>query len=355
MELKLAFIGMGNVGRAFARLLADKRRELAGLHGITWVVTGIATTRHGCSISAEGLDLDDAVRGIESGQAVNALGKGERVSDAVEVIERCSADVLFETTPLNPADGEPAISYIRRALLRGISVVTANKGPVAYGYPELARLAAGRGLNLRFEGSVMDGCPVFNLAQFCLPAARILSFAGILNSTTNLILTGMEEGRSMKESLDEAQRLGIVEADPAHDLDGWDTAIKAMALANVLLGVGQPATLAHRTGIMELKAQDVRAAAAEGYAIRLVARAQVLSGRATITVRPERVPRSSALGCVRGTSNVLMVKTDLMGELGVIENDPGIAQTAYALLSDMIIIHDALTGPPAGERRNGQK
>jgi homoserine dehydrogenase len=343
MELKLAFIGMGNVGRAFARLLDARRCELAGQHGITWVVTGIATARHGCSISEEGLDLLDAVHRIESGQNINALDRGEPVSDPAEAIDRCNADILFETTPLSAADGQPAISYISRALLRRISVVTANKGPVAYGYPELRRLAAGRGVMFRFEGAVMDGCPVFNLAQFCLPGARILSFAGVLNSTTNLILTGMEDGRSMEDSLADAQRLGIVEADPVNDLDGWDAAIKALALANVLLSIDEPASLAHRTGIRELKAEDMTSALAEGDVIRLVARAQVLSGRATITVKPERVPRSSALGCVRGTSNVLIMKTDLMGEIGVIENDPGIAQTAYALLSDMIVIHDALT------------
>jgi homoserine dehydrogenase len=342
MELKLAFIGMGNVGRAFARLLIARRAELAGHYGITWSVTAVATARHGSLISQTGLDLASAVERIESGHTINDLEKSESVSNSTEAIDRCGADILFETTPLNPSDGEPAISYIRRALLRGSSVVTANKGPVAYGYQQLRRLATAHGVMFRFEGAVMDGCPVFNLAEFCLPGARILSLAGILNSTTNLILTGMEDGRSMNECLARARHLGIAEADSERDLDGWDAAVKAMALANVLLGIDEPAIIAQRTGIKELKPEEVRTALAEGYAIRLVARAEMSSGRAIVTVKPERVPRSSALGCVRGTSNVLMVKTDVMGEIGIFENDPGIDQTAYALLSDMIRIHEEL-------------
>jgi homoserine dehydrogenase len=198
----------------------------------------------------------------------------------------------------------------------------------------------------RFEGTVMDGCPVFNLAEFCLPSARILSFSGVLNSTSNLILTGMEEGRSIEECLAQAQRLGIAEADPDYDLDGWDATIKALALANVLMGVDERASAIHRTGIKKVTSEEVRSALAEDHAVRLVARARLTSGGATITVRPERIARSSALGSVRGTSNALIMKTDVMGEIAVIENDPGIDQTAYALLGDMIRIHQMLARSP---------
>ena len=342
MELKLAFIGMGNVGRAFARLLQARRDELARQHGLAWVVTAIGTAHHGSLISETGLDLAGAVQRIESGQSIRALENSEVVSDAAEAIDRCHADILLETTPLNAVDGQPAISYIRRALLRGISVVSANKGPIAYGYRQLRSLAADRGVMFRFEGAVMDGCPIFNLAEFCLPGARILSLAGILNSTTNLILTGMEDGRSMGDCLAEARRMGIAEADSDNDLDGWDATVKALALANVLLRSDTPAIIAQRTGIKAVKPEEVRSAQAEGYALRLIARADASSGTAIITVKPERVPRSSALGCVRGTSNVLLLKTDVMGEIGVFENDPGIDQTAYALLSDLMMIHEAL-------------
>jgi len=342
MKLKLAFIGMGNVGRAFLRLLQSKRDELEQNHGITCVVTAIATARHGSLVSHAGLDPGDLAHGIGSGADIEAVADSEPVTDASEAIARCSADILFETTTLNPVDGEPAVTHIRSAILRGISVVTANKAPVAYAYRELSRLAADNDVMFRFEGTVMDGCPVFNLAEFCLPGARVLSLSGVLNSTSNLILTGMEKGRSMAECLLEAQRFGIAEANPDHDLDGWDAMIKIVALANVLMPGDQPVTVADRQGIKHLTEADVARALADGQAVRLVARAETSSSGTAITVRPERVPRSSVLGCVHGTSNVLIIDTDLMGEIAVVENDPGIGQTAYALLSDMMTIHQKL-------------
>jgi homoserine dehydrogenase len=350
MELKLAFIGMGNVGRAFVRLLERKQAELEQQYGMTWVTRAIVTARHGSLISETGLELAKAIEWIESGRSIFGLEESETVASAEEAIARCDANIMFETTPLNPAGGEPAISIIRHAILRGMSVVTANKAPIAYAYRQLNQLAVDNGVMFRFEGIVMDGCPVFNLAELCLPSARVLSFSGVLNSTTNLVLTGLEEGRSMEECLAEAERLGIAEAKINYDLDGWDAAVKAVALANVLMDADVDIKDVHRRGIQDLRAEDVRAARADGDALRLVARADGASGRVRISVMPERVPRSSALGSVRGTSNVLTIRTDVMGDIAIFENDPGIDQTAYALLSDMVRIHESLAGSP---RRDG--
>src|SRR5262249_17408061 len=311
MELRVAFIGMGNVGRAFARLLERKRAELSERYGITWAVAGIATGRHGSLISEDGLDLLAVVDRIESGLNIAGVANSKPVPSALEMISQCRADILFETTALNPIDGQPAVSYIRQALLSYASVVTANKAPVAYAYRQLSRLAADPGVMFRLEGTVMDGCPVFNLAEFCLPGAKIVSFSGVLNSTTNLILTGMEDGRSIEECLAEAQRLGIAEADPDHDLEGWDSAIKAIALTNVLMGIDGSGCVLQRSGIEGLTAEQVRAAMAKGDAIRLVSRATLSPAGPTINVGLEQLPRSSALGCVRGTSNALVFETDV--------------------------------------------
>jgi homoserine dehydrogenase len=344
MELKLAFVGFGNVGRAFARLLELKRQELAEQYGMAWVTTAIVTGRHGSLISDTGLDLVEAARKAESQQSIAGLDKYEPVQSAEEAIARCNANVMFETTPLNPLDGEPAISHIRRALLRGMSVVTANKGPIAHAYRQLSRLAADNSVMFRFEGAVMDGCPVFNLVEFCLPGARVLSFSGVLNSTTNLVLTGMEDGRSMDECLADALRLGIAEATTDYDLDGWDSAVKAVALANVLMGADVDMKDVQRRGIKGLTPEDAIAALADGNAIRLVARGYCSDAGPRISVMPERVSRSSPLGSVRGTSNVLIIRTDVMGDIAIFENDPGIEQTAYALLADMIGVHQWMTG-----------
>ncbi|MFP5261869.1 MAG: homoserine dehydrogenase [Blastocatellia bacterium] len=340
MEIKLAFIGFGNVARAFARILRDRRSQLARRYDLTFRVTAIATGTHGCALSGSAIDLDEAVALVERGGSLRDLAGATAVGDSMQVIEACDADVVFETTPLNPADGEPAADYIRHALSRGMSVVTANKGPVAFAHRELSRLAGERRASFRFEGTVMDGAPVFNLAEYCLPAARVLGFCGLLNSTTNVVLEGMELGRSLDESLAEARRLGIAEANANYDIDGWDAAVKAVALANVLMSVDARPSDVERVGIRGVTGEALRAAAGDGNRIRLVARAEMSGGELRLRVAPEAVPLASPLGCASGASNVLVINTDLMGELTIFEKDPGVEQTAYALLSDMIRIHE---------------
>jgi homoserine dehydrogenase len=199
-------------------------------------------------------------------------------------------------------------------------------------------LASRHGVGFRFEGTVMDGTPVFNLVNSCLPGVRVLGFSGVLNSTTNLILTGMESGQSFEESLAEAQRLGIAEADAAYDIDGWDAAVKAVALANVLMDSASRPADVDRKGIRAVKVEDLKSAATAGMALRLVARGKQTPNGVKLTVALEEVPASSVLGSVRGTSNALVLETDLMGDIAIVETDPGVEQTAYALLSDMISI-----------------
>jgi homoserine dehydrogenase len=341
MNLQLAFIGFGKVARAFARMLGDHQPALAMKYGLRWKTTAIATASHGCIISTAGIDLLQAAGCVERGGNLAELPESIAAADPLAIIERCNADILFETTPLNAVDGEPATTHIRSALTRGIHVVTANKGPIAFAYSELKSLAEA-GASFRFEGTVMDGAPVFNLVEYCLPGVRVLGFSGVLNSTTNLILTGMESGRSFEECLAEARRRGIAEANADYDIDGWDAAVKAVALANVLMHADSRPVDVDRKGIRNVKGEDIEQAARSGMAIRLVARGKRSIDSVKLTVAPEWVPVTSALGSVCGTSNVLVLETDLMGEIAIVENDPGVEQTAYALLSDMIQIHEYL-------------
>lgn len=312
-------------------------------YGISWQVTAIATARHGSIISAEGIDLIEAAERVERGEKLSGLRGSTEKESALELVESCDADVLFETTPLNADTGEPAITIIRRALARSINVVTANKGPVAFAYRELQEIARERRVSFRFEGTVMDGAPVFNLIERCLPATKVIGFAGVLNSTTNLILTGMEAGRSFDSSLAEAKRLGIAEANADYDLDGWDAAVKAVALANVLMSSDVRPQTVGRRGIRNINEADVALAGKTGKVIRLVSRARVTDGELKLSAMPESIPLASPLGSARGTTNVLMIETDLMGEIAVFEHEPGVRQTAYALLSDLISIHQAVT------------
>ncbi len=336
MEMKLAFAGFGNVARAFARMLSERRDDLARDYGLHFRTTAISTRNHGSVLSTDRIDLIEAAARVESGESLTELAGCESVRDSFSLVERCDADILFETSPLNALDGEPAVSYVRRALERRINVITANKGPVAFCYRELNLLARERGVSFRFEGTVMDGAPVFNLVERCLPAARVLGFEGVLNSTTNIILTGMEEGRSFEECLLAAQRAGIAEADSDYDIDGWDAAMKAVALANVLMDARvDPREITPR-GIRSVTREAVEGAARRGRVIRLVARVEKVEDEIIISVAPEEVIALSPLGSLRGASNLLKIKTDLMGEIAILEHDPGVRQTAYALLSDML-------------------
>ncbi|HEY7912716.1 MAG TPA: homoserine dehydrogenase [Blastocatellia bacterium] len=344
MELRFAFIGLGNVARAFVRMIEGRRDFLAAEYDLRWRTTAIATARHGSVISGYGVDLLEAVARVERGETLEAMNYSTVVENPMRVVEACDADVLFETSPLDPLAGEPATEYIRRALDRRINVVTANKGPIAFAYHELRRLADARGVALRFEGTVMDGAPVFNLAEYCLPGARVSSFYGVLNSTTNFVLTAMRQGRSFDEALDEARALGICEANSDYDIDGWDAAAKAVALANVLMRADARPADVSPSGIRGITADDLKRASGEGRAIRLISRAEKVGEEIKIRVGPESVPLSSPAGSVSGTSNVLVLKTDLMGELAIYETDPGVEQTAYALLSDLLRVSEGLRG-----------
>ena len=185
----------------------------------------------------------------------------------------------------------------------------------------------------------MDGSPVFNMVRNCLPGVKVLGFSGALNSTTKIILRAMEEGRTFDEGVAEARALGITEADPAYDVDGWDSAVKAAALANVLMDAGVRPQDVEREGIGALTAEDVRAARAAGEIYVLISRASIGDdGRVRMQVRPERLAMSDPLATVQGTSNLLLLHTDLMGTVGTISIEPRVEQTAYGVLSDLVDI-----------------
>jgi homoserine dehydrogenase len=254
-------------------------------------------------------------------------------------IRRVPADVLFEITPLEPRSGEPAIGHARRALGRGLHVVTANKGPVAYARRALLALARRRGVRFLHEGAVMDGTPIFNLAERCLPGARVTGFRGLLNSTTTRILSRMERGGSAQEALREAQAAGVTEADPSHDLEGWDAAVKGCVLANALMGAEVRPPQVRRRGITAITGAQARAALRSGHRLRLIVRAVRGPKGVAVSVAPERVPVGDFLVSA-GSDGALVLGTDLMGEVGIWEGAGGVDQTAYALLSDLLAVLD---------------
>ena len=229
------------------------------------------------------------------------------------------------------------MTHVRLALARGLHVVTANKGPVAFALRTLQALARRKRRLFLHEGVVMDGTPVFNLARRCLPGAKVLGFRGTLNSTTSHILGRMEEGRSAAEALREAQAAGIAEADPTLDLEGWDAAVKGCALANGLMGASLRPAQVRRAGIGGITTEDVRSASAEGFRMRLVVRGARRGRAVQVAVRPERIPLGDPLSGP-GADAALVLETDLMGEIGLVERGGSVDQTTYALLSDLLSV-----------------
>jgi homoserine dehydrogenase len=334
-EIRLALVGFGHVGRCFAERLRGPYAPVLRAAGVRVRITGIATARHGLAIDPRGIAVHRARRLVDAGRSLEALCPGPPPRDARQLIAQVPADVLVELSPLDPRRGQPATSYVRQALRRGMHVVTANKGPVAFARPALVALARRKGRLFLHEGAVMDGAPVFNLVARCLPGCRVLAFRGTLNSTTNLVLSRMEEGQSARAAVREAQALGIAEADPRYDLEGWDAAVKGCALAAGLMNATVRPAQVRRRGIGRVTAREVRRALLSGARVRLVVRAERHHGRVRVAVSPERVPLGDPLGGT-GPDAVLVLRTDLLGEIGVIERGATVDQTAYAALSDLL-------------------
>lgn len=324
------------MGQAFARLLLDRREQLRNEYRLTFAVTGICTGRHGSAVDPQGLDLEHALRLAEAGESLDALSIQPAPRSALEFIRQTSADVLFENTPVNHSNGQPAIDHLRAGLQGGMHVITANKGPVAHSYQELTDLATSKDRRFLFESAVMDGAPIFSLARSALPAARVLGFRGILNSCTNYILERMEGGAAFERAVENARAIGITETDPSADIDGWDAAIKTAILATVLIGSPVSPQQVERQGIRGISPADIRDAQREGKRWKLICSAGQEGGRLAARVTPEKVAPDSPLYAVNGTSSFVQLILDVLPGLGILESDPGPETTAYGLLADFL-------------------
>jgi homoserine dehydrogenase len=293
----------------------------------------VATRRIGWIADPNGLDSAALLAEVTDAKRQVTASGFQSVS---EWLTTTRANVLFEATALNAQTGQPAIDHIRAALEAGAHAITANKGPIVHAYEELTALAARNNRRFLFESTVMDGVPVFSLFRECLPAIHLRGFHGILNSTTNVILGGMEEGLSFAESLKRAQAAGVAEADPTNDIDGWDAVVKVAALIRVLMGVSLPLDSIDRQGISNLTAEAIRSARVAGTPYKLVCRARRTENGVTASVRPEQVPLSDPMAWVTGTSSIIDFETDIFSGLTITEHNPGLEATAYGMLADFM-------------------
>ncbi len=320
--MRVALIGYGNVGRAFATLIQAKRSAYP------FKIIAIHTARHGTAYNRHGLAVEP-VFGVPAG----SIG---------EFLDRSEAEVAVEITALNPITGEPAITHIRAAFERGMHVVTANKGPIAHAYSLLCGEASRALVEFRFEATVMDGAPVFNMVRNNLPGVRILGFAGALNSTSKLVIAAMRQGLDFEDGVRQAQQMGVAEADSSYDTDGWDSAAKGAALANVLMDAAMTPLDVDRRGIGRLTAARLQDLARQRKTVVLVTRGKRTPAGIKVRARAEVLEESDVLATVHGTSNMLLFHTDLMGTVGTVSITPGVEQTAYGVFSDLVDIARSL-------------
>lgn len=319
--MKIAIVGFGNVGKGVVRAL-ERRRRLRRDLGLS--VVGI------CDLWGAMIDEN----GINPKDALEMKCKKQNMS-AVEMIRELDFDVLVEATPTNVKDGEPGLTHITEALRQGKHVVTSNKGPLVVQYRKLMNLAKMKGVHLRFEATVGGAMPVINLVRECLAGNEILAIRGVLNGTTNYILTRMAEDKMPYEHiLSEAKELGIAEADPSYDVDGIDAACKLVILANSIFEMDAKYKDVSVTGISWITPEALFLAEREGYTIRLIAEATCDK---KLSVAP-RLVRSTSPLAVRGTLNAISVITDLAGEITVTGKGAGPLEAASSILSDLIYI-----------------
>jgi homoserine dehydrogenase len=334
--MRLILVGFGTVGQGLAEILRDKSEQLRLAYGFDATIVGVHTLE-GSVYSKDGLDIDGllvAAQKRHMDHYPDAPGL-ERGWDALQMIRAGGADTLIEAAYTNLKTAQPALDTCLAAFANGLNVVLANKGPVALAYDQLVEAAARARKLLRFEATVMSGTPSIRLAMQSLAGCEITEAKGILNGTTNYILTQMEGGLDYAAALAQAQSLGYDEADPTGDVDGWDAAAKAVILARAVFGQQINISDLDVTGIRGITPADIDAARTAGERWKLIAR--VSSSEASVA--PVRIPLTSPLAGVSGPINAVTYTTDLLGEVTLVGPGAGRAATGFALLSDLLDIH----------------
>ncbi len=343
MKFRLVLVGFGNVMQGLAKMLVEKRQHLRRNFAFDYKIVAVADTVKGSFMNEKGLDLGKLLSLAREKESLRDYPERPSGLSSIEMIKRVDANVLVEATWTNLKDGEPGLTHIRTALNEGLHVVTTNKGPIVLAYHELAALARRKRCHLRFEGTVLSGTPTISLATEGLAGSTITSIRGILNGTTNYILSEMEAGRTYHEALATAQKLGYAEADPSGDVEAWDAAAKITILANVLMGGNVKLAEVRREGITNITPDEIRDVRSTGERIKLVAKAYRDRDRIRAHVVPERLPETDLLSHVLGVLNAVILSTDVQPDIAIIGPGAGGDSAGYALLSDLLALNRALS------------
>jgi homoserine dehydrogenase len=333
--VRLALVGFGNVGQGFAQILLERGESYAENLGLRFVIVAVNDLLRGSAYNPDGLDLESLLQARD----LSTLPDGTPAWDALTTIARCNADVVIELSYTNLQTGEPAISHVRAALESGKHVVTSNKGPVALRYAELSELARSRKLQIGVEGTVMSGTPSLHLGMELLAGAGIRRVQGILNGTTNYILTQMENGASYADALAQAQARGYAEADPTGDVEGFDAAGKVAILSALLMDTPLRLDQVDRTGITAITSLDIEQAKAAGQRWKLIGSLEKGQAGISASVKPVRLALEHPLANVNGATNAITYTTDLLGDVTLIGPGAGRLETGYALICDLLSIY----------------
>ncbi len=337
--MRIVLVGFGNLGRGLSRTFIQKASFLRRSHGLIPRVVAVVD-EFGAAVDENGLNLARLLEAAEKKGTVAAAKGAKRGKRALQIIEDVEADVVYELTPTNIETGEPGLTHIKCAMRAGKHVITSNKGPLVVAFRELDSLAKRCGVEFRYSASVGGAVPVIGLARKLLAGNEIREIRGVLNGTTNYILTRMStEGTPFEVVLREAQELGVAEKDPTLDIEGVDTSCKLVILANSLLGMNAKLRDVKRAGITQVGPEATRLAQEAGQAIKLVG----IARRGSLEVGPKLVPLGHPLA-VGGTLNAVMFELDLAREISITGFGAGPQETSSSLLGDLIDIHRLLGG-----------
>lgn len=362
-DVHIALVGFGNANRAFAEVLLERLGPLPFCPRATAVLTG----RSGTLVAGRGSSIDlvaalkaEKIRDLEGARS-GGLSPEETIDLLLRLRSEGRLDVVVEAIPTDHTTGEPALSFTRAALRAGVSVVSANKAPVAIALPSLLELAGRSGCRYLHESACMDGIPIFNLARRCLPFARVSGFEGVLNGTTNVMLEHLEKDPSLSfdAALKVAQDMGIAEADPSGDIDGFDAALKCVCLARAL-GLDPEAELGKVKPLEGIRGLDGKAVAEKlPKRYKLVCRGQRKEdGTCQLSVSRELVDPSSPLHSVSGASSCVTLFTDVLGALTLVQGDPTTRDTGYGLFADLCEASESLLAKKTrcgGEEEGGEE
>ncbi|MGE7637603.1 homoserine dehydrogenase [Peribacillus frigoritolerans] len=342
MTHRIALLGFGVVGQGLAEILQDKSESLRSGFNFDAKIVAISDVMKGSLYDPKGLDLSLALQAVKETGKLDSYPETPglvRGWDSFQTIRESNADTVVEITFTDVKTGQPAIDHCKAAFESKKNVVMSNKGPVSLAYQELAELAKKNDVRWGFEGTVMSGTPALRMPLSSLAGNCIFEIRGILNGTTNYILTKMEEGLSYQDALSEAQALGYAEADPTSDVEGYDAQYKATILANIVMGIPMKREEVECEGISHLTEEDIEWAKSEGKRWKLIAKCIKDGDKVIAKVGPEAIPLTDPLAGVLGAQNAITYDCDLAGPITLIGAGAGRKETGFSILIDLININ----------------